>query len=249
MNGMLNIAFSGEFRFSRFKKAYISYTTLLPSQPPRLGILSPHNLKYCLFLNPPWYKLKTIVITTVLSSTDSILASLPRLPRLPPLSFNFSRISEMVQFNFPIISEKLPSWPVNTFALIFSYSLLCRFLRFRRMKQKHAQYPYKTPESFANMTADDAYEIAKYTFSLEFPFTTEKAAQFALFRLVVVSKPPQPPFLVLITRKTPGRTVFHPLASFFVRPNNCLNQRQHPRYVVIPYKSFSSESLSLETNH
>lgn len=50
------------------------------------------------------------------------------------------------------------------------------------MKQKHAQYPYKTPESFANMTADDAYEIAKYTFSLEFPFTTEKAAQFALFR-------------------------------------------------------------------
>ena len=85
MNGMLNIAFSGEFRFSRFKKAYISYTTLLPSQPPRLGILSPHKLKYCLFLNPPWYKLKTIVITTVLSSTDSILASLPRLPRLPRL--------------------------------------------------------------------------------------------------------------------------------------------------------------------
>ena len=46
MNGMLNIAFSGEFRFSRFEKAYISYTTLLPSQPSRLGILSPHKLKY-----------------------------------------------------------------------------------------------------------------------------------------------------------------------------------------------------------
>ena len=61
------------------------------------------------------------------------------------------------------------------------------------MKQKHAQYPYKTPESFANMTADDAYEIAKYTLSLEFPFTAEKAAQFALFRLVVVSKLPQSP--------------------------------------------------------
>ena len=127
-------------------------------------------------------------MTTVLSSMDSILASFPRLP----LSFNFSRISEMLPLNFSMISEKPPSWPVSTLALIFSYSMLCRFLRFRRMKQKHAQYPYKTPESFANMTADDAYEIVKYTFSLEFPFTMEKAAQFALFRLVVVTKPPQP---------------------------------------------------------
>lgn len=32
------------------------------------------------------------------------------------------------------------------------------------------------------MTADDAYEISKYIISLEFPFTAEKAAQFALFR-------------------------------------------------------------------
>ncbi|KAF2804935.1 uncharacterized protein BDZ99DRAFT_467159 [Mytilinidion resinicola] len=50
------------------------------------------------------------------------------------------------------------------------------------MEQKHAKYPYKTRESYSKMTATDAYEIGKYVFSLEFPFTSEKAAQFALFR-------------------------------------------------------------------
>ncbi|OCK80615.1 hypothetical protein K432DRAFT_297294 [Lepidopterella palustris CBS 459.81] len=84
-----------------------------------------------------------------------------------------------------MISGNLPSWPITTLGLIFSYSILCRFLRFRRMRRKHAQYPYATRESYAKMTADDAFEIAKYCFTLEFPFTTEKAAQFALFRSAI----------------------------------------------------------------
>jgi hypothetical protein len=81
-----------------------------------------------------------------------------------------------------LIAEKLPSWPISALALVFSYSLLCRMLRFRRMKQQHAKFPYKTRESFSKMTATDAFEIARNVFSLEFPFTSEKAAQFALFR-------------------------------------------------------------------
>jgi hypothetical protein len=62
------------------------------------------------------------------------------------------------------------------------YLFLCSFLRNRRNYQKHAQYPYKSRASFARMTNQHAYEIQKYLYTLEFPFTTEKALQFALFK-------------------------------------------------------------------
>lgn len=68
------------------------------------------------------------------------------------------------------------------------YILLCRLLRFQRVRQKHAFYPYRTRDSFARMTGEHAYEIQRYIFDTEFPFTAEKALQFALFRYV--RKPP-----------------------------------------------------------
>jgi len=67
---------------------------------------------------------------------------------------------------------------------IASYVLLCHFLRFQRVRQKRAVYPYKTRDSFARMTAQHAYEIQQYVFETEFPFTAKKALQFALFRYV-----------------------------------------------------------------
>jgi hypothetical protein len=62
------------------------------------------------------------------------------------------------------------------------YVALCRGLRYLRRDCKHAQYPYKTRQDFAKMTAEDAWAIHKYIISLEFPFISEKALQFALFR-------------------------------------------------------------------
>ncbi|KAF2495919.1 hypothetical protein BU16DRAFT_508612 [Lophium mytilinum] len=91
-------------------------------------------------------------------------------------------ISEKWSFDLSFITERLPSWPISALALVFSYSLLCRTLRFRRMKQQHAKFPYKTRESYSRMTATDAFEISKYISTLEFPFLSEKAAAFALFR-------------------------------------------------------------------
>ncbi|KAF2866702.1 hypothetical protein BDV95DRAFT_598606 [Massariosphaeria phaeospora] len=67
-------------------------------------------------------------------------------------------------------------------AVVAGYVALCRGLRYYRRDQKHAHYPYKKREDFANMTTEDAFQIVKYIMSLEFPFMTEKALQFALFR-------------------------------------------------------------------
>ena len=65
---------------------------------------------------------------------------------------------------------------------ILAYLLLCRLLRYAWMYRKHAQYPYKDRASFAKMTMTDAQDIQWYLYQLEFPFTTQKALEFALFR-------------------------------------------------------------------
>lgn len=62
------------------------------------------------------------------------------------------------------------------------YMIICRSLRHERRRQKHAKFRYKSREDFAKMTVEDAWEIYKYVSSLEFPFLTETALQFALFR-------------------------------------------------------------------
>jgi hypothetical protein len=65
---------------------------------------------------------------------------------------------------------------------IFAYLLLCRLLRYVWRSRKHAQYRYKDRASFAKMTMTDAQDIQWYLYQLEFPFTTQKALEFALFR-------------------------------------------------------------------
>lgn len=93
---------------------------------------------------------------------------------------------------FSKIAEELPkildTRTKTACAVLAAYVAICRGLRYRRMKQKHAQYPYKTREDYSKMTAEDAWEITKYVTSLEFPFFSEKALQFALFRYAPFSK-------------------------------------------------------------
>ena len=59
---------------------------------------------------------------------------------------------------------------------------LVRMLRYRRVNKMQRKYPYKTRADFKNMTAADATQIQLSIFEVEFPFTAEKALQFALFR-------------------------------------------------------------------
>ncbi len=63
-----------------------------------------------------------------------------------------------------------------------TYLVLCRLLRYAWMSRKQAKYPYKDRASFAKMTVTDAQDIQWYLYQLEFPFTTQKAVEFALFR-------------------------------------------------------------------
>ena len=60
-----------------------------------------------------------------------------------------------------------------------TYLVLCRLLRYAWMSRKQAKYPYKDRASFAKMTVTDAQDIQWYLYQLEFPFTTQKAVEFA----------------------------------------------------------------------
>ncbi|GAB7350864.1 hypothetical protein MBLNU459_g1388t1 [Dothideomycetes sp. NU459] len=66
--------------------------------------------------------------------------------------------------------------------ILIIYVFAANALRFRRMKQKHRDFNYPNRDSLASMTVDDAQKIQLYLLKFEFPFTTEKALQFALFR-------------------------------------------------------------------
>lgn len=66
-------------------------------------------------------------------------------------------------------------------AALIAYPIVCRALRYRRLRQTRRSYPY-TPSTFAAMTDNDARAIQTVIGELEFPFIFEKALQFALFR-------------------------------------------------------------------
>jgi hypothetical protein len=84
------------------------------------------------------------------------------------------------------VSERLPQilGPRATtgLAVLAGYLLLIRKIRHLRRDRKHAEFPYKTREDFSKMTGEDAWAIVKYCMSLEFPFMSEKALSFALFK-------------------------------------------------------------------
>jgi hypothetical protein len=81
------------------------------------------------------------------------------------------------------ITSLLP-WSVLAPLLGISYLSLCHALRYRQRDKTLARYPYRSREDLAKMTNQHAFEIQKGLYATEFPFTMEKALQFALFRYV-----------------------------------------------------------------
>jgi len=78
----------------------------------------------------------------------------------------------------------LPAWSKAALA-VAGYLVVCRLLRYRARDGLANKLPYKTKDDLKNMTNKDAWEIQRILFATEFPFTAEKALQFALFRLVM----------------------------------------------------------------
>ena len=74
------------------------------------------------------------------------------------------------------------SWTSFYVVLFMLYPLVCALLRNDRLRTMYETFPYTTRSSFASMTDDDAQQIQQIAAELEFPFTFEKALQFALFR-------------------------------------------------------------------
>ncbi|KAI4290559.1 MAG: hypothetical protein L6R35_000172 [Caloplaca aegaea] len=73
-------------------------------------------------------------------------------------------------------------WTSSILLIILLYTLLASHLRYARQRSTLEAFPYKTRQSFAQMTDNDAFEIQLIIMQLEFPFTFYKALQFALFR-------------------------------------------------------------------
>lgn len=66
------------------------------------------------------------------------------------------------------------------------YLLLVALLRNHRLRQTLEQFPYTNRKSLSSMTNEDAFYIQQTLAELEFPFTFEKALQFALFRTYAI---------------------------------------------------------------
>ena len=62
------------------------------------------------------------------------------------------------------------------------YPTLVALFRHHRLRQSLEDYPYTTRRSYSDMTNEHAFYIQQILAELEFPFTYEKALQFALFR-------------------------------------------------------------------
>jgi hypothetical protein len=80
-----------------------------------------------------------------------------------------------------VLVKDVPAWKLGLGAGL-SYLALVRLLRYQRQHSLQRKYPYKTRADFSKMTANDAQAIMRRLFECEFPFTGEKALQFALFR-------------------------------------------------------------------
>jgi hypothetical protein len=84
------------------------------------------------------------------------------------------------------IMEQIGPLVTTLVGTLAGYGALCTALRCQRRDRKHTEMSYKTREDFKNMTGEDAWMIVKYIISLEFPFLSEKAFSFALFKYVLL---------------------------------------------------------------
>jgi hypothetical protein len=115
------------------------------------------------------------------------------------------------------LSQSVGPRALTGFAVLTGYLLFIRKLRYLRRDRKHAEYPYRTREDFSRMTADHAQEIVRYCMALEFPYLSEKALSFALFKYSSLG------LAAACTHADAdaGPTVYRPYRSCYVRPSNC----------------------------
>jgi hypothetical protein len=74
-------------------------------------------------------------------------------------------------------------WGLYALSAALAYPVLVASLRYRHIRTLEAKHPYPTPESYASMTDNVAFEMINKMAELEFPVMFEKALQFALFRV------------------------------------------------------------------
>lgn len=67
--------------------------------------------------------------------------------------------------------------------ILFTYLLIVRALRYRRMRRLEQSFGYGTRKPLGDMTLDDAAAILLELSEMEFPFSFLNSTQFALFRV------------------------------------------------------------------
>ena len=128
-----------------------------------------------------------------------------------------------------VLDSSPREWVPYALGLLAGYPLVIGALRYRRMRQLHRDYPYKTREDMAKMTDEEAFHIQKTVAQLEFPFMFIKSLQFALFRVGHTIKPLQPFTIIIQPRLTPLQrpTVFQLFLIFSPKPASSPTQRLH----------------------
>lgn len=92
-------------------------------------------------------------------------------------------LKDQYSLSIPFTSSYLLEKCSRYYLLFFLiYPLIVNFLRLHRLRSSRKVFPYTNRTTFSSMTNDDAFRIQQNLVELEFPFTFEKALQFALFR-------------------------------------------------------------------
>lgn len=92
-------------------------------------------------------------------------------------SYGKSLVEELFLF-LQMVSYQLLLLP-----LAFAYLCLVSSLRYKRLKDMHQRFQYRTRESLSKMTVDEAFAIHNYLIKLEFPTVFSAATSFALFKV------------------------------------------------------------------
>ena len=78
-------------------------------------------------------------------------------------------------------------WRTVAISSFIAYILLCSFFRMHRRDAMLKKFGYTNKQSFSKMTNVDAQAIISYLGQLEFPWLYIASAQFALFKVGILS--------------------------------------------------------------
>lgn len=81
------------------------------------------------------------------------------------------------------IPNGFSTWKAALVTFSVAYLLLCRLLRFKRMRSMHQRFSYPSRDSLTAMTNEDAQKIQLYLAELEFPVMFSISLGFALFKV------------------------------------------------------------------